>query len=458
MGQSQSLGYPQQLLSRAPHLRATRGAAGAAASSHRHYPDNSHTEVAQRISSPTLAPTPPPTTYPAPHAPEGFCKEHQQTHLCSIIERRFMLPQLPQEDTEEDSSPSIYDTPSHTQQATTHHVTSSRKSITIEWNEPGAELKERMYMVHLPATKQGGAGDQQRLPVVVCLHGTDETVWAGELTYPAVHHQSTDGDTTARPGPKVKTDVPMWFELSDEQGVAVVYCQAQCFRADPTTSWPSWRADDFRSAWCPGRNDLVYMDAVLKDLEESFGDVLDMQRVYAVGFSNGGLFISTLMEKMGDRFAAFCNCMGGMCHIQCGALGVPFEEAHNEVTQWLDRKKATSEATAAPAHITRKSYPYAGRRVPVCIITGDHDENRSPCYRAWGTWSLLGWQNEHDLMMLDLDHTSHGFYTHFVHLVWLYFAGHTLPPPTPATTSTDTSIGGLLIASLPSLSLAAVLV
>lgn len=40
-------------------------------------------------------------------------------------------------------------------------------------------------------------------------------------------------------------------------------------------------------------------------------DLIDPKRIYAIGLSNGGLFLSTLMADRGVPLAAACNYMGG---------------------------------------------------------------------------------------------------------------------------------------------------
>ncbi len=51
---------------------------------------------------------------------------------------------------------------------------------------------------------------------------------------------------------------------------------------------------------------------VLDDIMEGpYGSFIDKKRVYAIGLSNGGIFLSTLAIYYSTTWAAVCNYMGG---------------------------------------------------------------------------------------------------------------------------------------------------
>lgn len=57
--------------------------------------------------------------------------------------------------------------------------------------------------------------------------------------------------------------------------------------------------------------DVTYVYEVLEAVKKKF-PCIDKKRIYAVGFSNGGLFMSDVIVKMSESFAAICNYMGGL--------------------------------------------------------------------------------------------------------------------------------------------------
>jgi len=59
-------------------------------------------------------------------------------------------------------------------------------------------------------------------------------------------------------------------------------------------------------------DDLDYVSSIFEDLKKIEHFKYDPTRVYASGFSNGGLFMSVLIQLFSDRFTAICNNMGGL--------------------------------------------------------------------------------------------------------------------------------------------------
>ena len=117
---------------------------------------------------------------------------------------------------------------------------------------------------------------------------------------------------------------------ADEHGYAVVYPQATAFLTDTGRSITSWNdltcnaspgpggpicsETAFKYAhppecgeprpcnWCTCHDDLGFVEQLLDSLEESL--CIDLDRVYATGMSNGGMFVHRLGCDMPDRFAA----------------------------------------------------------------------------------------------------------------------------------------------------------
>ncbi len=75
-------------------------------------------------------------------------------------------------------------------------------------------------------------------------------------------------------------------------------------RVDPEGKKPGWQ----RSAGDQKDRDLKFVDAMLAALKKKH--VVDDKRVYATGFSNGGVFTYLLWAERPDVFAAFAPCGG----------------------------------------------------------------------------------------------------------------------------------------------------
>jgi polyhydroxybutyrate depolymerase len=166
----------------------------------------------------------------------------------------------------------------------------------------------REVLVYVPASAAG----TEPVPVVLMLHGTTGT---GEEFYRR----------------------SLWREKADVEGLIAVFPTAMthCYFedethdgvfADPgerkvTTKWAAGKLGDptvmplcsaaelaalspqqRRLADHPLADDLAYIGAVLDLLGDTY--VIETERVYASGFSNGAGMTSRLAQRMSDRFAA----------------------------------------------------------------------------------------------------------------------------------------------------------
>lgn len=86
-----------------------------------------------------------------------------------------------------------------------------------------------------------------------------------------------------------------WLDLSHEESFVVVYPQSLRYSAKDDVPM-SWRplGDSFRSCWEPDHNDEVFISHLLDRLLGDYS-CIDSCRVYCIGFSNGGLFLSSLL-------------------------------------------------------------------------------------------------------------------------------------------------------------------
>jgi len=133
----------------------------------------------------------------------------------------------------------------------------------------GGEL--RSYDVVLPSPGAGPA------PVLVALHG----------------YTMSSADMAAMTG---------WSELAALEGAVVVYPQGG-------GALPGWNA----GGCCtldPEQRDVELIDALLDVLEA--GACVDTQRIYAAGFSNGGMLAYRLACERAERLAAVASVAGSI--------------------------------------------------------------------------------------------------------------------------------------------------
>ncbi|MEE2776671.1 MAG: hypothetical protein VYE73_07900 [Acidobacteriota bacterium] len=163
---------------------------------------------------------------------------------------------------------------------------------------------ERSYRLRLPAT--AGAVP---MPLLLHFHGYTGSALLSETTF------------------------GRWGPLADREGLIVVYPSSTSF-VDPLapsspaiTSWndgtcnaqrgvgPRACSDDVDSYpcppecgecgacdWCSCHDDVAFVEALIDELEATL--CIDADRVYATGFSNGGMFVHRLACDLGDRLTA----------------------------------------------------------------------------------------------------------------------------------------------------------
>jgi len=145
---------------------------------------------------------------------------------------------------------------------------------TIEIDVDGLD---RTALVHVPE----GVAPGERLPLILAFHGS-----------------ALNGRTME--------EITGFSDLADREGFVVVY---------PNGSGPSgvlsWNAGSCCS-FALERNidDLAFVDALLDTLIERYP--VDTTRIYATGFSNGGMLTYALAIETPERFAAIAVVSGAM--------------------------------------------------------------------------------------------------------------------------------------------------
>jgi polyhydroxybutyrate depolymerase len=175
---------------------------------------------------------------------------------------------------------------------------------------------EREVIVYVPEAAAGEAA----VPVVFMLHGTsgdgekfyaisgwkekaDEegfiAVFPSALTYCLYEDDDGDGDFDD-PGERKVTTKWAAGKLGDPTVMPL------CSPADLATL----NAENRALADHPIADDVAYLDAVLDLLAAEY--VVDEERIYASGFSNGASMTSRLAVERADRFAAIAAAAGGL--------------------------------------------------------------------------------------------------------------------------------------------------
>lgn len=91
----------------------------------------------------------------------------------------------------------------------------------------------------------------------------------------------------------------LWPEAIVVYGQGLVIPPRDDGRIKPGKEKPGWQ----RTAEMDGGRDLRYVDEIIETIDELFK--MDRKRVYASGFSNGGLFTWVLLKARADTISAF---------------------------------------------------------------------------------------------------------------------------------------------------------
>lgn len=219
-----------------------------------------------------------------------------------------------------------------------------------------SSIRPRRYLLHVPEAVQlmlEDPANKAKVPLVLVFHGMSRTSW-----YTALNETK-------------------WIEKADREGFVVVFPQA-------LGSHDMWGG---RTGWVVrGLGDNIYARDVISDILYEAGHVIDTDRIYGVGLSNGGMFLTTLLLDPRFRFAAGCVYMGG------------YVKGHNP--------SANREHTLSP----------------VLLITGSEDK-------------MLPYSRDAELVFREAGHLvefdevagmAHEYRTEHEERIWEFFAKHSL--------------------------------
>lgn len=144
---------------------------------------------------------------------------------------------------------------------------------------------ERTYIVHVPTAY---IESQQTLPLVLAFHG---------------------GGGNAENEMRVSNFNP----LADEKGFIVAYPNGSGRLEDKLLTWNGGTCCGY--AVTNNMDDVAFVRALLADLQTIMN--IDIKRIYATGFSNGGIFSYRLACDASDLFAAIAPVSGTQNYIRC---------------------------------------------------------------------------------------------------------------------------------------------
>ncbi len=138
---------------------------------------------------------------------------------------------------------------------------------------------QRTYIVHVPP----GTPEDEKLPMVVVIHGANGTA-QGMLE---------SGDVNMR-------------AKADSDGFIALYPEGTPNAEEANFSWNAVHCCD--DAWDNGVDDIGFLDHLLDIVMDEHN--VDDTRVYATGFSNGGMMSHRIGAELGHRFAAIVPVAG----------------------------------------------------------------------------------------------------------------------------------------------------
>lgn len=187
--------------------------------------------------------------------------------------------------------------------------------------------RHRFFVVHEPKRQ---LNQTKSIPLLVFYHGLNSSAWYSAL---------------------VRTG---WLQLSAKYHFLVVFGQGQGTFYDNGPQRNKFGQVSFGDLYWEieqPKDDFDYLDSLLSYMKIKYAHVLDTDRIYFMGYSNGAMFSSNVAVHYGGQtFAAICN--------HCGGFGGQYNE----------------EKILQPRNITSP--------LPIYILTGTDDDYKESCLKA----------------------------------------------------------------------------
>eukprot|EP01122_Echinamoeba_exundans_P010907 TRINITY_DN4189_c0_g1_i2.p1 TRINITY_DN4189_c0_g1~~TRINITY_DN4189_c0_g1_i2.p1 ORF type:complete len:297 (-),score=22.91 TRINITY_DN4189_c0_g1_i2:90-980(-) len=235
---------------------------------------------------------------------------------------------------------------------------------------------KREFLVFLPPSIKAAVKHRAapRPPVVICLHGTDMSMWETHLRI------QEDGSHAL-------------LELAEKEKFIAIFAQAKSFvnerlTGESTRQWGQHGKDA----------DIIYLKELIKKATTDLN--ADPQRVYVVGFSLGGIFTAEVSVSLRDSVAAVCN--------WCGGIPTP--------RKWMDESLKTLTLGMRP------DLCGPGRKMPVYLLTAEKDINRVEVDGAKSEYEKANWPIRYECQ----PGREHIVYADNMKPIWEFFSRYTL--------------------------------
>jgi len=152
----------------------------------------------------------------------------------------------------------------------------------MQWASPGnSEGNNRIFIVHIPPS----FSFKKVYPVVFIFHGGGGS-----------------GERAAKYG---------FNEVADKNGAIVVYPTGTSSAPDEGYTWNNGLGFGLDlNTKAEKVDDVGFVRSIVAKLQKDLSKNIDMNRIYAAGVSNGGLFTNRLGAEAGDLFAGICSVAG----------------------------------------------------------------------------------------------------------------------------------------------------
>jgi predicted esterase len=222
--------------------------------------------------------------------------------------------------------------------------------------------KERFFVVHEPLISEK---KKNSMPLLIFYHGLDSSAWYCAL---------------------VRTG---WLQLSVKYNFLIAFGQGQgTFYANgpQRNKYGHLGFGDLYWEIEQPKDDFDYLDSLLNYMKNKYADLLDKDRIYFMGYSNGALFSSNVAVHYGGQiFAALCN--------HCGGFGGQYNE----------------EKMLQPRDIITP--------LPIYILTGVDDDYKESCLKAKSLFEMAHCPVTIDIM----ENRGHSYYRDKEEFIWTEF-------------------------------------
>jgi poly(3-hydroxybutyrate) depolymerase len=222
--------------------------------------------------------------------------------------------------------------------------------------------QQRFFVVHEPCINEE---KKKSMPLLIFYHGLDSSAWYCALVQTA------------------------WLQLSVKYNFLVAFGQGQGTFYENGPQCDKYGELGFGDLYWEieqPKDDFDYLDFLLNYMKNKYDDILDKDRIYFMGYSNGALFSSNVaVHYGGEVFAALCN--------HCGGFGGQYNE----------------EKMLQPRNIIKP--------LPIYLLTGIDDAYKESCIKAKSLFEMAYCP----VTINVLDNRGHSYYRDKEEFIWTEF-------------------------------------